>query len=74
MRIKRAMTFRLAAEANRDPKTVQRVFDGGGNENSRAAVLAAARRIGIPESDPIVAFLLEPTQVPTTRPSLAAVR
>lgn len=74
MRIRRSILYMLAAESNRDPRTVQTVFDGGGHEHSRDAVLAAARRIGLSETDPVVVFLREPTQAPTTRPSLTAVR
>jgi hypothetical protein len=40
--------LKLAVEASRDPKTVQAVLDGGGNDQSRAAVLAAAQRLGLP--------------------------
>lgn len=56
------MLYQLAAEAGRDPKTVQAVLDGEGNDQSRAAVLAAARRLGLGE--PILATL---SQVTPTR-------
>jgi len=38
---------RLAVEAARDPRTVQAVARGGGSPMARAAVMAAAGRLGI---------------------------
>lgn len=50
------MLYRLAAEASRDPKTVEEVLAGRGNGQSRAAVLAAAQRLLSP-TDPLVVAL-----------------
>jgi hypothetical protein len=46
-RLTKPEILRLAAESARDPKTVERVLKGAGNEQSRAAVTAAARRLDI---------------------------
>lgn len=46
-RLTRPEILRLAAEAARDPKTVERVIKGAGNAQSRAAVDAAAKRLEI---------------------------
>jgi hypothetical protein len=39
--------IRIAAESVCDPRTVQRVIKGGGSPMARAAVKAAADRLGI---------------------------
>jgi hypothetical protein len=44
--------IRLAAESARDPRTVRSVAKGGGSPLARAAVIAAAQRLGIDLYDP----------------------
>jgi hypothetical protein len=39
--------IRLAAESCRDPRTVEAVLRGKATDHSRAAVIDAARRLGI---------------------------
>jgi hypothetical protein len=56
-RLTRVAVFQLAAESSRDPKTVEAVVAGDGNALSRSAVLAAARRLGYPDNDPLVVAL-----------------
>jgi hypothetical protein len=47
IRVDRPTIVRLAAESCRDPKTVESVLRGKGNDQSRAAVTDAARRLGL---------------------------
>jgi hypothetical protein len=61
IRVTRPMLYRLAAEAGRDPKTVEEVLAGRGSDQSRAAVLGAATRLLAP-TDPLLAALsVDPT-------------
>lgn len=64
VRVTRPQLYRLAAEAARDPKTVQETLAGRGNAQSRAAVLAAAVRLGWSLNDPLIQALSH-DQAPT---------
>lgn len=44
--------LRLAVDAIVSPRTVARVYAGGGNAFSRERVAAAAKRLGLPEPPP----------------------
>jgi hypothetical protein len=47
IRITRPELYKIAGEACRDTKTVEKVLAGGGNDQSRASVIEAAKRLGI---------------------------
>jgi DNA-binding LacI/PurR family transcriptional regulator len=53
-RIKNATVLRLAAESNRDPRTVRRAIAGDPkvSENSREAIIKAAAQLGVELPDP----------------------
>jgi hypothetical protein len=53
----------LAAQIQRSPKTVERVYKGGGNAFSREAVTRGARALGLP---------LPPEPAPAPSPPRAA--
>ncbi|HEX3596824.1 MAG TPA: hypothetical protein VHU80_17060 [Polyangiaceae bacterium] len=43
---------RLAAESIRSERTVVRVYQGGGSDQSREAISRAARQLGMPQPPP----------------------
>lgn len=47
---------RIAALVTANPRTVQRVYQGAGNANSRRRVADAARVLGLPEPPPKTSY------------------